>query len=126
MFQAKAILIVEDEPFVALELSDAITSLGGIVMGPYPLVSEALAMLEISVVAGAILDVQLQDRDITPVALHLAGSKTPLVFHTGTGLPPDLAQQFFEPALVMKPMPAGAVVKRLWDEMQKASSYTRD
>lgn len=121
MFQAQAILIVEDEPFVAIELSDAVESLGGVVIGPFPRVSEALALLETAVVAGAILDVQLRDRDITPVALHLAGSNTPLVFHTGTGLPPDLAERFSDPAIVMKPTPAEIVAKRLWDEMQKAT-----
>src|SRR3546814_14011095 len=55
-------------------------------MSPIPTVAEALALLDNITVDAAILDVQLLDRDITPVVLQLIVMRTPNIIHTGTGL----------------------------------------
>jgi DNA-binding NarL/FixJ family response regulator len=52
------ILIVEDEPFIALELKDSVEDAGGKVVGPVGSAEAALELLETDVVAAAILDVQ--------------------------------------------------------------------
>src|SRR3546814_8626787 len=59
-------------------------------MSPIPTVAEALALLDNITVDAAILDVQLLDRDITPVVLQLIVMRTPIIIHTGTGLPEAL------------------------------------
>ena len=46
MLNGLAILIVEDEAFIAIDLADAITDLGGVVIGPVASVAEALALIE--------------------------------------------------------------------------------
>jgi CheY-like chemotaxis protein len=84
------ILIVEDEPFIALELQLSVEEAGGQVVGPVGSASAALTLLQSCVVAAAILDVHLSDRDVTPVAEALVALKIPMVFHTAESLPPHI------------------------------------
>jgi DNA-binding NtrC family response regulator len=108
-----AILIAEDEPFIALDLALAIQDAGGEVVGPAASVKEALALLETRTITAAILDVNLSDGDISPVAERLIGLGIPVIFQTGVGLPPELAARF--PALIVhiKPFIAARLVAEL-------------
>lgn len=99
MLNRQAILVAEDEPYIALNLALAIEDAGGLVVGPAASVEEALDLLERTEVVGAILDVNLSDGDITPVVITLAERGVPTILQTGIGLPPALATQF--PALVV-------------------------
>lgn len=55
MFNSRRILIVEDEPFVVIELVEAVERSGGAVVGPVPTVAEALALLDQHKIDAAIL-----------------------------------------------------------------------
>ncbi|WP_447761550.1 response regulator [Sphingopyxis panaciterrae] len=121
MFQGQSILIVEDEPFIVIELVDAVRSSGGRVVGPASTVAEALVLLDTSVVDAAILDVQLPDRDITPVALRLIEMRKPIVIQTGTGLPPALRGIGVELPVVMKPVAPTEVLGLLSAAMGRRS-----
>jgi DNA-binding NarL/FixJ family response regulator len=55
-----AILIVEDEPLIALELKASVEDAGGKVVDPVGSAEAALELLQTDVVAAAILDVQLE------------------------------------------------------------------
>lgn len=87
MLNQAHVLVVEDEPFIALTLALAIEDAGGVVVGPAGSVKEALALLQSTPVAAAILDVNVADGDITPVLEILVGLGTPLIVQTGVGLP---------------------------------------
>jgi hypothetical protein len=63
-----SVLIVEDEPLIALDLAMAVEEARGKVIGPAGRVREALALMEQHLVQAAILDVNLSDRDVTPIA----------------------------------------------------------
>jgi DNA-binding response OmpR family regulator len=108
-----AVLIAEDEPFIALDLALAIEDAGGEVVGPAASVKEVLALLETRTVTAAILDVNLCDGDISPVAERLIGLGIPIIFQTGVGLPPELAARF--PGLIVriKPFVAAQLVTEL-------------
>ena len=107
------ILIVEDEAIIALNLAHAVEDVDGEVVGPVASVAEALALLETTPVNGAVLDANLVDGAVTPLALHLLDLGVPFVVHTGTGLPPDLAARPVDLPLVMKPAQATSVVATL-------------
>jgi hypothetical protein len=66
--QSRTHIIVEDELFIALELQALVEDAGCQVVGPVGSANVALTLLQTCVVAAAILDVQLRDRDVTPVA----------------------------------------------------------
>jgi CheY-like chemotaxis protein len=84
------ILIVEDEPFIALALEAMLLELGFDVAGSAAKVSAALELLGRERIDGAILDVNLGSQRIDPVADILAARACPFFFTTGyaiAGLP---------------------------------------
>ena len=82
--EGRRILVVEDEILVAGELADDIEELGGLVVGPAYSVSEALVISERSDFDAAILDINLNGKEVFPVSDLLLGRGIPFVFHTGT------------------------------------------
>ena len=103
MLKRLPVLIVENEPLIALDLSHAVKDQGGIVIGPVATVADALAILADQPVAAAILDAKLDDRDVTPVAIHLIAQGVPFVIHSGTGLPDELAASHPDLPIILKP-----------------------
>jgi DNA-binding response OmpR family regulator len=81
-----SVLIVEDEPFIALDLAMAVEEARGKVIGPAGSVCEALMLIEQYLVQAAILDVNLSDRDVTPIAELLIGSGVPVIFYSAVAL----------------------------------------
>ena len=107
------VLIAEDEPFIALDLVLAVGDVGGLAVGPAATVAEALALLEAGPVDAAILDVNLADRDVTPVVEALVGLGVPIILQTGVGLPPSLADRFPGLAVRIKPSSAKVLLAQL-------------
>ena len=101
----RCVLIVEDEPFIAFDLADAIERAGGIVIGPAMTVREALALIANGGVEAAILDVNLPDGDVGPVIAALADEGILLLVHTGAGLTPELQAQYPSLRVFAKPTP---------------------
>jgi CheY-like chemotaxis protein len=79
------ILIVEDEPFIALTLEDMLDELGFVVVGSVSHIAEALNLIAHEQIDGALLDVNLGTQKIDPVADLLAERACPFVFTTGYG-----------------------------------------
>jgi CheY-like chemotaxis protein len=100
------ILVVEDEPFIALKLKATIEEAGGKVVGPVGSVSAALALLQTCTIVAAVLDVQLSDRDVTPVAEALVARGIPLIFQSARSLPPNLQLRCPNAVVFKKPISA--------------------
>jgi DNA-binding NtrC family response regulator len=113
MIKGRTILIVEDEPLVAFDLADLVEDQGGVVVGPVPTVREGLSLADTSEAAGAILDANLEDSDVTQLALSLIEKGTPFVIYTGTGLPDALARLHPDLPVVMKPAQSRVVLEAL-------------
>jgi PAS domain S-box-containing protein len=79
------ILIVEDEPLVAMMLSGFLDQLNCTAVGPCTTPFEALSLLRESAVDGALLDVNLGGETVYPVADALARIQVPFAFLTGYG-----------------------------------------
>lgn len=79
------ILIVEDEPFIALTLEDMLDELGFALAGTVAHVSDALSFIDRESVDCALLDVNLGTEKIDPVADLLAARGCPFIFTTGYG-----------------------------------------
>jgi len=118
MFHQRSILIVEDEPLIALDLAAQVVARAGRVIGPLPTVAEALTVLESEEIAAAILDANLADRDVTPVALLLARKGVPFVLHSAIGIPNVLKEQLPLLTLVPKPADPSIVIARLLAVME--------
>jgi CheY-like chemotaxis protein len=79
------VLLVEDESMVALLLENMLAELGHEVVGPVARLDEALEMAQREALDVALLDVNLNGKEIYPVADALAAREIPLVFVTGYG-----------------------------------------
>lgn len=80
------VLIVEDEPLIAMTVEDMLVELGYDVAGTASRIDEALALIERERIDGALLDVNVGAEKIDPVADRLAAKGCPFVFATGDGL----------------------------------------
>ena len=96
-----------------LDLAFAVEDAGGQVVGPAASVAEALTLLENRPVHGAILDVNLTDRDITPVVAVLAERRVPMILQSGRGLPAELAARFPGLTVRMKPCTSTELIAAL-------------
>jgi DNA-binding NtrC family response regulator len=113
ILRGKRILICEDEPYIALNLAASVEDAGGEVIGPASSVREAMALLEGTTVSGAILDVHLIDRDVTPVAETLLERGVPVIVQTGVGLPPELKKRYPTLPVLLKPVFSERIVRQL-------------
>jgi CheY-like chemotaxis protein len=105
----RRILIVEDEPLVAMVAASALTETGCTVVGPASTLVEALRLAEEEQLDAAVLDRNLGGRDSHSVAERLRARGIPFAVVTGyadTGLPlifgdvPSLAKPFEPDKLV--------------------------
>ena len=81
----KRILVVEDEPLVAAMIEDMLIELGATVVGPAFSIAQALLLAKDGNFDAAVLDVNVRNERIDPVADVLRSRLVPLVFATGYG-----------------------------------------
>ena len=115
MLNRALVLVAEDEPFIALDVAMAVEDAGGEVLGPAASVREALELIDGRDIAAAILDVNLIDGDVSPLAEALIARGVPILLQSGIGLPLDLAARFPDLAFRLKPCTAAVLVRQLAD-----------
>ena len=103
--EGRAILLVEDEMLLAMDLQFMLEDAGAKVVGPYARVTdaEAAARDESLHFDAAILDVDLHGYEVYPAAEALMDRGIPFLFHTGHGDPDALAQRFANAPTLIKP-----------------------
>jgi CheY-like chemotaxis protein len=103
------ILVVEDEPIVAWDLAGGLEAQGCKVVGPAYDLAQAEKLSQ-EPLDGAVLDVNLGDQKVFPVADTLAERQIPFCFVTGYGLgglrPCDLDRP-----VLQKPVVPEAIVR---------------
>jgi DNA-binding response OmpR family regulator len=81
----RRILIVEDDPFIALALEETLREHGLIIAGVARKLKQALNLIDSETIDLALLDVNIGDDKIDPVADLLAARNCPFIFTTGYG-----------------------------------------
>jgi DNA-binding NtrC family response regulator len=99
-----SVLIVEDEPIIALDLASMLKEAGATVVGPAMTLVEAEALSAREQFHVALLDVRIGNETITPVAAQLAGRGVPLIFHTGHGNADSLIGRWPHSRVLHKPV----------------------
>ena len=107
MLHQVRVFIAEDEPFIALNLASEVQEARGHVIGPAGSVAEALSLLEHTQPHVGLLDANLSDGEITPVAELLRARAVPILFYCGH-LPPHL--RYPDNPVYIKPMPPAELV----------------
>jgi CheY-like chemotaxis protein len=116
ILRGRKILIVEDEPFIALTLEDMLTDLSCIIAGSVSQVADALALIREGGIDAAVLDVNLGSQKIDPVADELADKSCPFIFTTGygrAGVPPSHNRR----GIVAKPFTSEDLARALSQEI---------
>ena len=79
------VMVVEDEALIAMALSRLLTMLGCQVVGPALNLDQGMRLFETETFDGAILDVNLGQEKVFPLADALAEQSVPFIFVTGYG-----------------------------------------
>jgi DNA-binding response OmpR family regulator len=109
----RRVLVIEDEYFIADDLRQMLADLGAEVIGPFPDLAEA----ETIVISGkpidaALLDINLRNEMIFPLARTLRSCGVPFVFTTGYDRTSVIAE-FQDVPLLEKPLDIRRVVRLL-------------
>ena len=107
------ILIVEDEPLIAMMIEDFLDVLGKRHVGTADSIAAALALIETSTIDAAILDVNLRGGEKSfAIAEALAARNIPFVFATG-GSHGSVADEWGDRPTLPKPFTMDGVAKAL-------------
>lgn len=102
------ILLVEDDPIIALDLRETLEAAGAAVIGPAPDAASALTMLQDRTFDAAVLDHLIVGGDSVPVADELARRGVRFLFHTSHR--GQLPQKFPGAPVIDKPSRPGELV----------------
>lgn len=102
MTARRSILIVEDEPLIAMMLEDFLESLGHVVAGTCDSVECALDKASKGGFDLAILDVNLKGKNVWPVATALRERNVPFIIATGGHVDPP-PPEFNDAPVIEKP-----------------------
>jgi two-component sensor histidine kinase len=114
------VLLVEDEPLVAMMIEKLILGLGHSVAGPYATLARAREAVEGEYFSGALLDINLGGELVFPIADMLSKRRIPFLFTTGYG-PERIAPRFADIPVLPKPLEAHMLKKFLADALASRS-----
>lgn len=111
----KRVMVVEDEPLVALMMSQLVKDLGCEVVGPFMTLGEAMSMAREPVDA-AVLDVNVAGEMVYPLAQKLKSMGAGLLFVTGYEAD-SIDPRFIGAPVLTKPVEAGELADALADAL---------
>ena len=117
MGQQLRVLVAEDELIVGYDLCDTVAEAGYVVEGPYDDLSSAMLAYQKNKPDIAILDVQLGDGIVYPLAEQMMAEDVPVIFHSGQLSPAEVAERFPGAQALAKPCPPADVI----DSIQRAA-----
>lgn len=110
--RGKRVLLVEDEPLIAMVLSDYVADAGATPVGPAQNLARALTLIREEAFDAALVDANLAGRSVDEIAVALTQRGVPFVFVTGYGRD-ALPQAFREAMMVEKPFTQDQVIGAL-------------
>jgi CheY-like chemotaxis protein len=107
------VLIVEDEMLVAMDIAGLLQDIGCRIVGPAGTLAAALPLARDEELDAAILDVNLENKGVEPVAAELARRGIPFVFATGY-VRDDLPPRFRDRPVLEKPFTREDIEAAIW------------
>lgn len=107
----QTILVAEDEMIIGYDLCDTVAEAGYTVEGPFEDISSAMLAFQKHKPDLAILDVQLDDGNVFPLAETLIAEDIPVIFHSGNYAPDQVRERFPEAPALSKPCPPAEIIQ---------------
>ncbi|OBX20801.1 response regulator [Erythrobacter sp. QSSC1-22B] len=104
------ILVAEDETMIGWDLRDTVEEAGYAVEGPFVDISSAMLSYQKQKPDLAILDVQLSDGNVFPLAEQLMAENIPVIFHSGNYQPDEVHKRFPGSTSLSKPCPPADII----------------
>ena len=105
------ILVAEDEFIIAFDLCDTVEEAGFDVEGPHTGISSAMLAYQKEKPDLAILDVELDDGNVFPLAQKLIEEDIPVIFHSGQFTSDEVRERFPQAHTLSKPCPPSVMLK---------------
>jgi len=112
MLAAQRILIIEDEPMIALDLKLALAEAGADIVGIASTIDEARELAESPGITGAVVDLRLHGQSVRGVVQRLTDRAVPFLFYSGHDDAPTARSWPMVP-LLTKPQPPAAILGML-------------
>ena len=107
------VLVIEDEYFLADDIVRTLSELGARIVGPFGDLSEATDVVQRDVaIDAAIVDINLRNQIVFPLARVLRDRKVPFVFTTGYDMS-SIEAEFQDVRLWGKPLDVAAMAREL-------------
>lgn len=104
------VLVAEDEMIIGHDLCDTVSEAGYLVEGPFDDLSSAMLAYQKSKPDIAILDVQLGDGIVYPLAEQMMAEDVKVIFHSGRLSADEVAVRFPQAQALSKPCPPAEVI----------------
>lgn len=114
------ILVAEDEMIVAFDLCDTVEEAGFEVQGPHAGISDAMLAFQVEKPDLAILDIELDDGIVFPLAQKLAEEDVPIIFHSGRYSVDEVEARFPNAKTLQKPCPPAEMIQTVQSALQAA------
>jgi DNA-binding response OmpR family regulator len=114
----RRVLIVEDDPYITLALEETLTDFGLVVAGAARSVAQALRLAQSSAFDIALLDVNIGQERIEPVADVIEARGIPFIFTTGCGRA-GLPEAYLRRAIIEKPFYVEEILRALRQELTR-------
>jgi DNA-binding NarL/FixJ family response regulator len=105
------VLVVEDEPLVALEIEITFTDAGAEVIGPCATVAAALDIAKHEALSVASLDIFLGRETTENIADILLGRGIPFFFYSGQSMPGNTGTKWSDCVHIRKPAAHGVLIR---------------
>ncbi len=112
MLPAQRILIIEDEPMIALDLKLALAEAGADVVGIASTIDEARELVERPNITAAVVDLRLHGQSVRGVVQRLTDRAVPFLFYSGHDDAPT-ARSWPKVPLLTKPQDPAAILNML-------------
>jgi DNA-binding NtrC family response regulator len=106
------VLVADDEPLIAMNLSEELLAEGAIVIGPTASVEDAMGLLAQEKVEAAVVDIRLGTQLAYPLADALDGQGVRFVFATGCDLD-TVPEKYAHVPICQKPYMISAIIEAL-------------
>lgn len=114
------VLIMEDDYIVGLDMVEQAKVIGLLVDGPYATLAEGQAAANSVKPDLAILDIELTDGNVFPLAESLTAADVPIIFHSGYTESIELDARFPNAHVCAKPCPPNIILDILAEKRKAA------